>query len=129
MTPESPVTTESPGDASHSNPTDVGTRRPLPDSFDKPQKLRRVGAHRAPKPASAAWLRALWIVLATAALTALGFEQVSYVLEPVAAAHFYAQRLTRDAVRSLTARLAAMPLVERLELAGLQPRGGSDEAR
>lgn len=32
------------------------------------------------------------------ALTALGFEQVSYVLEPVAAAHFYAQRLTRDAV-------------------------------
>lgn len=33
-----------------------------------------------------------------AALTALGFEQVSYVLEPVAAAHFYAQRLTRDAV-------------------------------
>lgn len=72
MTPESPVTTESPGDASHSNPTEVGTRRPLPDSFDKPQKLRRVGAHRAPKPASAAWLRALWIVLATAALTALG---------------------------------------------------------
>lgn len=32
------------------------------------------------------------------ALSALGFEQVSYVLEPVAAAYFYAQRLTRDAV-------------------------------
>ena len=32
------------------------------------------------------------------ALTALGFDQVSYVLEPVAAAYFYAQRLTRDAV-------------------------------
>lgn len=33
-----------------------------------------------------------------AALSALGFEQVSYVLEPVAAAYFYAQRLARDAV-------------------------------
>lgn len=33
-----------------------------------------------------------------AALTSLGFEQVIYVLEPVAAAFFYAQRLTRDAV-------------------------------
>ncbi|WP_421695536.1 Hsp70 family protein [Aestuariivirga sp.] len=33
-----------------------------------------------------------------AALSSLGFEQVTYVLEPVAAAHFYAQRLTRDAV-------------------------------
>lgn len=32
------------------------------------------------------------------ALAQLGFEQVTYVLEPVAAAHFYAQRLTRDAV-------------------------------
>ena len=31
-------------------------------------------------------------------LSQLGFEQVTYVLEPVAAAHFYAQRLTRDAV-------------------------------
>lgn len=47
-------------------------RRPKPDSFDKPKKGRRVGAHRAPKPASAGWLRALWILLATAALTALG---------------------------------------------------------
>lgn len=33
-----------------------------------------------------------------AALEALGFEDVTYVLEPVAAAYFYAQRLTRDAV-------------------------------
>ncbi len=33
-----------------------------------------------------------------AALSALGFEEVTYVLEPVAAAHFYAQRLERDAV-------------------------------
>lgn len=33
-----------------------------------------------------------------AALGGLGFEQVTYVLEPVAAAYFYAQRLTRDAV-------------------------------
>lgn len=33
-----------------------------------------------------------------AALSALGFEDVTYVLEPVAAAYFYAQRLTRDAV-------------------------------
>jgi len=33
-----------------------------------------------------------------AALGALGFEKVSYVLEPVAAAYFYAQRLKRDAV-------------------------------
>jgi len=33
-----------------------------------------------------------------AALAALGFEQVNYVLEPVAAAYFYAQRLVRDAV-------------------------------
>ena len=32
------------------------------------------------------------------ALASLGFEQVTYVLEPVAAAYFYAQRLTRDAV-------------------------------
>lgn len=32
------------------------------------------------------------------ALAELGFEQVTYVLEPVAAAYFYAQRLTRDAV-------------------------------
>lgn len=32
------------------------------------------------------------------ALSTLGFQQVSYVLEPVAAAYFYAQRLTRDAV-------------------------------
>jgi len=32
------------------------------------------------------------------ALSQLGFEQVTYVLEPVAAAHFYAQRLTREAV-------------------------------
>lgn len=32
------------------------------------------------------------------ALKGLGFEQVTYVLEPVAAAYFYAQRLTRDAV-------------------------------
>jgi len=72
MAPESTPTTESPSNANPSNPTEVGTRRPLPDSFDKPPKLRRVGAHRAPKPASAAWLRALWIVLATAALTALG---------------------------------------------------------
>ena len=33
-----------------------------------------------------------------AALGGLGFEHVTYVLEPVAAAYFYAQRLTRDAV-------------------------------
>jgi hypothetical chaperone protein len=33
-----------------------------------------------------------------AALDGLGFEHVTYVLEPVAAAYFYAQRLTRDAV-------------------------------
>ena len=33
-----------------------------------------------------------------AALSSLGFEQVTYVLEPVAAAHFYAQRLEREAV-------------------------------
>lgn len=33
-----------------------------------------------------------------AALAEFGFEQVTYVLEPVAAAHFYAQRLERDAV-------------------------------
>ena len=33
-----------------------------------------------------------------AALASLGFEDVTYVLEPVAAAHFYAQRLERDAV-------------------------------
>ena len=33
-----------------------------------------------------------------AALAQLGVEKVSYVLEPVAAAYFYAQRLTRDAV-------------------------------
>ena len=33
-----------------------------------------------------------------AALAGLGFEHVTYVLEPVAAAYFYAQRLTRDAV-------------------------------
>lgn len=33
-----------------------------------------------------------------AALDALGFRNVTYVLEPVAAAYFYAQRLTRDAV-------------------------------
>lgn len=33
-----------------------------------------------------------------AALAQFGFEQVTYVLEPVAAAHFYAQRLERDAV-------------------------------
>jgi len=32
------------------------------------------------------------------ALKGLGFEDVTYVLEPVAAAYFYAQRLTRDAV-------------------------------
>ena len=32
------------------------------------------------------------------ALKALGFDDITYVLEPVAAAHFYAQRLTRDAV-------------------------------
>lgn len=32
------------------------------------------------------------------ALGGLGFEEVTYVLEPVAAAHYYAQRLTRDAV-------------------------------
>ena len=32
------------------------------------------------------------------ALEGLGFESVTYVLEPVAAAYFYAQRLTRDAV-------------------------------
>lgn len=77
MAPESTQSTDaatpqSPADANPSNPTEVGARRPLPDSFDKPPKLRRVGAHRAPKPASAAWLRALWILLATAALTALG---------------------------------------------------------
>jgi hypothetical chaperone protein len=33
-----------------------------------------------------------------AALKAVGFSDITYVLEPVAAAHFYAQRLTRDAV-------------------------------
>jgi hypothetical chaperone protein len=33
-----------------------------------------------------------------AALAQLGFDEVTYVLEPVAAAHFYAQRLTHDAV-------------------------------
>lgn len=33
-----------------------------------------------------------------AAFAELGMEHVHYVLEPVAAAHFYAQRLTRDAV-------------------------------
>lgn len=33
-----------------------------------------------------------------AALKAAGFKEIAYVLEPVAAAHFYAQRLTRDAV-------------------------------
>lgn len=33
-----------------------------------------------------------------AALAELGFAGVTYVLEPVAAAYFYAQRLTRDAV-------------------------------
>lgn len=32
------------------------------------------------------------------ALSGLGFEHVTYVLEPVAAAHYYAQRLARDAV-------------------------------
>lgn len=32
------------------------------------------------------------------ALAQLGFDEVTYVLEPVAAAHFYVQRLTRDAV-------------------------------
>lgn len=32
-----------------------------------------------------------------AALKAAGFKSIAYVLEPVAAAHFYAQRLTRDA--------------------------------
>jgi len=32
------------------------------------------------------------------ALQGLGFDQPTYVLEPVAAAYFYAQRLTRDAV-------------------------------
>lgn len=32
------------------------------------------------------------------ALQGLGFQSVTYVLEPVAAAYFYAQRLTRDAV-------------------------------
>ena len=37
-----------------------------------------------------------------AALATLGFEQVTYVLEPVAAAYFYAQRLTRDAVILVT---------------------------
>lgn len=47
-------------------------RRPLPDSFDKPNKLRRVGVHRAPKRAGAAWLNVLWIAIATAVLTALG---------------------------------------------------------
>ncbi len=33
-----------------------------------------------------------------AALKAVGFREIAYVLEPVAAAHFYAQRLKRDAV-------------------------------
>lgn len=47
-------------------------RRPLPDSFDKPGKSRRVGVHRAPKRAGSAWLNVLWIVLATAVLTVLG---------------------------------------------------------
>lgn len=47
-------------------------RRPMPDSFDKPGKLRRVGVHRAPKRPGSAWLNVLWIALATAILTALG---------------------------------------------------------
>lgn len=47
-------------------------RRPKPDSFDKPKKGRRVGAHRAGRGAGAGWMRALWIIIATAVLTALG---------------------------------------------------------
>ena len=33
-----------------------------------------------------------------AALASFGFDEITYVLEPVAAAHFYAQRLKQDAV-------------------------------
>jgi len=47
-------------------------KRPMPDSFDNPPKLRRVGAHRAPKKPGGAWIRVMWIALATIALTAAG---------------------------------------------------------
>lgn len=47
-------------------------RRPMPDSFDNPPKIRRVGAHRAPKRKGLIWVRVLWIALATVALTAAG---------------------------------------------------------
>lgn len=48
------------------------SRRPEPDSFDKPHKLRRVGVHRAPKKRGSTWMRVLWVGLATVALTAIG---------------------------------------------------------
>jgi hypothetical protein len=47
-------------------------KRPMPDSFDHPPKIRRVGAHRAPKKGGGAWLRVMWVALATVALTAVG---------------------------------------------------------
>lgn len=55
-------------------------RRPMPDSFDKPKKLRRVGAHRLPPKRGAVWMRVLWIAVATAVLTAVGI--VIFVIGP-----------------------------------------------
>lgn len=49
-----------------------GARRPEPDSFDKVQRSRRVGVHRKPRKRGAGWMRLLWIILATAVLSAIG---------------------------------------------------------
>lgn len=50
----------------------MSRRLPQPDAFDKPLRSRRVGAHRVPPSRSTLWVRTLWVLLATAALTAIG---------------------------------------------------------
>lgn len=52
----------------------VSRRRqhPVADRFDKPDRVRRVGVHRSPPRKGVVWMRVLWVVLATAVLTAIG---------------------------------------------------------